>query len=299
VSRLPPSRLSNPGVISDAPCKLTKWNAVRGDDLIEATQGAHALSRLADGIRVLANSDCWRSWLEVQSRFHHYSFMNAVLINSQCPQATHIAGFQAWKALGRHVRAGETGIRIFAPVIRNRRQEALSGSDQSEALVRFRVVSVFDVSQTDGCALPAPVALLRGADVSDLYGRLLRVAAKIGYSVELTRLPDERNGDCNFNERRIRIRSANDPAHQAKTLAHEVAHAVLHVGSDDRALAELEAESVAFIVCATSGLQSGNYSFGYVASWAGGTDRAVDTIKAVGARIQRTAEEILGELELR
>jgi antirestriction protein ArdC len=228
---------------------------------------------------------------------HHYSFINTVLIHSQCPEATYVAGFRSWKAIGRHVRAGETGIRILAPVTRNRRQEVSSSSDENEALVAFRAVAVFDVSQTDGHPLPAPVSLLRGADKADLYGQLSGVAATMGYSVQLERFLDGRNGDCNFNDRRIRIRSDNDPAQRAKTLAHEIAHAALHIDSDDRALAELEAESVAFIVCARSGLQSGNYSFGYVASWAGGTDEAIDAIKVAGARIQRTAEEILGDLE--
>jgi antirestriction protein ArdC len=255
------------------------------------------LDRLNDGLRALGSSECWRSWLEVQSRFHHYSFMNTVLIRSQCPEATYVAGFRAWKAIGRHVRTGEAGIRILAPVIRSRQQGVGSNSEEGEALVGFRAVSVFNFAQTDGRPLPAPVSLLRGADEADLYGRLCRIATAMGFLVELARFPDERNGDCDFRERRIRIRSANDPAQRAKTLAHEIAHAALHIDVDDRALAELEAESVAFIVCANSGLPSGSYSFGYVASWAGGTDDAINAIKVVGGRIQRTAEQILRDLE--
>jgi antirestriction protein ArdC len=223
--------------------------------------------------------------------------MNTVLIHSQCPEATYVAGFRAWKTIGRHVQAGETGIRILAPVILDRRHGVASNTDENEALVGFRAVSVFDVSQTDGRPIPAPVSLLRGADEADLYGRLCRIATTMGFLVELAKLPDERNGDCDFSERRIRIRSANDPAQRAKTLAHEIAHAALHIDADDRALAELEAESVAFIVCTNSGLPSGSYSFGYVASWAGGTDEAIDAIEVVGGRIQQTAERILGDLK--
>jgi IrrE N-terminal-like domain len=164
----------------------------------------------------------------------------------------------------------------------------LPSSDQSEAVVGFKAVSVFDISQTDGRALPTPVVLLRGVDEADLYGRLVHIASTIGYSVERVNLPDTRNGHCSFAERRIRIRSRNEPSQPAKTLAHEIAHAILHADSGNRALAELEAESVAYIVCAHSGIQSDDYSFGYVASWAGGDGKAIDAIKMVGTRIQRT-----------
>lgn len=112
---------------------------------------------------------------------------------------------------------------------------------------------------------------LNGDDAVGAYTRLVAVAHTLGYSVEEDHLDGSRNGDCSFRERLIWIEAANDPAQQVKTLAHEIAHAILHESFDgSRDLAELEAESVAYIVCSDMGLDSSAYSFGYVATWAGG-----------------------------
>lgn len=155
-----------------------------------------------------------------------------------------------------------------------------------------------DVAQTDGEPLPESCCtLLDGDDVTGVYGRLVAVAQSIGYSVEDAEFTDSRNGDCTFSERRIRIRRNNAPSQRAKSMCHELAHAMLHEHADNRALAELEAESVAFIVCANVGINSDDYSLGYVANWAGGGDEAIAAIKASGARIQQTADDILGRLK--
>jgi antirestriction protein ArdC len=116
-------------------------------------------------------------------------------------------------------------------------------------------------------------------------------------SVEEDYLPGGTNGDCNFSERHIRVEVANAPAQQVKTLVHELAHAMLHENAKDRALAELEAESIAFVVCASLGVETADYSFGYVTGWAGGGDEAVAGIKESAARIQQTADRILVALE--
>jgi hypothetical protein len=119
----------------------------------------------------------------------------------------------------------------------------------------------------------------------------------MGYSVVLTELPGATNGDCSFSIRRIRVECRNEPAQQVKTLAHELAHGLLHEGTDDRPLAELEAESTAYLVCRSLGLDTAEYSFGYVACWAGGGPEAVARIKASGGRIQRAASLILDGLD--
>jgi antirestriction protein ArdC len=232
----------------------------------------------------------------VQARFHRYSFANTVLILCQCPTASRVAGFHTWRRLGRQVRRGEHAIWILAPV--TRRVDADDASEQSTRVVAgFRPVPVFAEDQTDGDPLPEVCARLGGDDPRGAYAGLLQVASLLGFTVEDHAFDGETNGDCSHALRRIRIEVTLAPAHRAKTLAHELAHALLHADASDRALAELEAESVAFIVCDALGLDAGTWTFGYVAGWAGGGDEAVAAIKAAGARIQRTADQILSALD--
>jgi len=258
------------------------------------------MSELLAGISQLTSSDRWQDWLSIQSKFHHYSFGNTLLIQLQCHEATRVAGFQAWRKLGRNVRKGEKAIWILAPVTRKvgDDDEIEPGTDpKARALVAFKPAAVFDIGQTDGEELPEVVTRLQGNDPCGAYGLLRDVAHAIGYTVEEESLPGSTNGDCTFDLKRIRVEARNDEVQQVKTLAHELAHAMLHEGFKDRALAELEAESIAFIVCDALGVNSGDYTFGYVAIWAGGGDEAIAGIRAAGSRIQRTADDIIGRLE--
>ena len=156
---------------------------------------------------------------------------------------------------------------------------------------------VFDIAQTDGEELPSVCSRLDGDDTDGHYDQLCTVARSIGFSVEDHEFGGSTNGDCCHSEHRIRVETRNTPAQRVKTLAHEIAHALLHQKYDSRALAELEAESVAYVVCQALGIDSGDYSFGYVATWAGGGDEAQAAIKASGDRIQRAAEQILSTIE--
>jgi hypothetical protein len=252
------------------------------------------LAELATGVAELTTSDRWREFLDVQSRFHSYSFLNTLAIQLQRPDATRVAGFNTWRRLGRQVRRGEKGLAILAPITRRIRLDQ-EGDEQviAGAPSTFRVVHVFDVAQTDGKELPSICERLDGEGAGGAYTRLVAVAHSLSYTVEEDYLPGGRNGDCSFEARRIRVEVTNSEVQQVKTLAHEIAHSMLHEGFDDRALAELEAESVAFIVCRALGIDSASYTFGYVAGWAGGGAEAVAAIKAAGARIQRTADAIL------
>jgi hypothetical protein len=170
--------------------------------------------------------------------------------------------------------------------------------DEGRVIRGFKYVPVFDVSQTEGRDLPAVCTKLAGDDPRDFYGRLLEVARSIGYRVEDHQFPDGVNGDCSPSERRIRVEIGNRPAQRVKTMAHELAHALLHDGEDDRALAELEAESTAYIVCQHIGLDTSDYSFGYVSIWAGNGTQAVAGIRKSCERIQKAAAAILGSLQL-
>jgi hypothetical protein len=255
------------------------------------------LQRLADGVDQLTSSDEWLRYLDVQRRFHHYSFGNCILIALQRPEATRVAGFHRWLELGRHVRKGEKGIAILAPIVRRLKVEDEDGEQHTIASAprAFRVVHVFDIAQTDGAELPAiPVHKLEGSDPDNLYARLCRVAASIGFSVEEDFL-DGQNGDCNHELRRIRVEVRNNPLQQVKTLSHELAHAILHGQREGliREQAELEAESVAYVVCADLGIDSATYSFGYLASWSDGGKDVHRAISDSGRRIQQAAQLIL------
>jgi antirestriction protein ArdC len=257
------------------------------------------LDTLAAGISRLTNSAEWKSWLDVQRRFHRYSFGNTLLIALQRPDATQVAGFRAWLGMGRHVRKGEKGIAIIAPVVSRLRvkdeetgtESVITGSPKA-----FRLAYVFDVSQTDGAALPeVPLSKLQGEDPDGLYTKLRGVANSIGFTVDEECLDGGTNGYCDSTQHYIRIEVRSEPRQQLKTLAHELAHAILHESRDGltRERAELEAESVAYMVCADLGVDSGDYTFGYVATWAGGGDEAITALKASAQRIQRAAAQIL------
>ena len=156
---------------------------------------------------------------------------------------------------------------------------------------------VFDVAQTDGEELPSICNRLDGEDPAGHYAQLLSVAQSLGFTVVDHGFDGSTNGDCNHAEHRIRVEVRNTPAQRVKTLAHEIGHALLHEKFDSRAVAELEAESTAYVVCQSLGFDTSDYSFGYVATWAGGGDQAIAGIKASCERIQKSAATILRAFE--
>ncbi len=255
---------------------------------------AALIATLEQGIRDLAGSPQWRRYLSYQSRLRRYSPNNVLLIAAQCPHATEVASFATWRRLGRSVRRGERAIWILAPVRARRRDE----SDDEPPVVAFRPVPVFDVSQTDGAAPPAPCAPLAGAAGADHYGALAALVVARGFSVQDHDFAGRAHGDCDHATRTVRVERANAPAQRVKTLAHELAHVILHAEVKSRAEAELEAESVAFAVCRAIGVDSSGYSFGYLAAWAGGGEEAVVALRNSAGRIQRATAEILDGLEV-
>lgn len=253
------------------------------------------LESLTEGISKLTTSDEWQRYLDCQSRFYHYSSNNVILILMQRHDATQVAGFNAWKRLGRFVKKGEKAVWIVAPM-RYKVANDEKPDDEQQVIRGFKWVPVFDISSTDGKELPEVCHKLAVEDPDGLFDRLTAVADSIGYHVENLAL-DGPNGDCTYSEKRIRVEVTNAPAQRVKTLVHELAHALLHEGRKDRALAELEAESVAFITCKVLGIDSSDYSFGYVAHWAGGGDEAIAGITASCQSIQKAASTILRVFE--
>ena len=267
--------------------------------------------RLLDGVKPTFESNRFKTYLKAVSVFHRYSPRNTALIFLQSPNATHVAGFEAWKKLGRHVRRGEQGIQIFAPakVVVKLTQPVLdddgnpvldeNGSAGTEKIqktyIRFRTVSVFDVSQTEGDPLPALCDDLQGAvpDFQKIFSAVQNVSP---YKIVFEDLPKEMKGCCRNSDRKIALQLGMSDEQIVKTLIHEFAHATLHAHSDkSREQKEIEAESVAFIVSDFLGIDTSGYSFDYVSSWSYGMEIA--RLQDVMDNIQSSANEIIGEIQ--
>jgi antirestriction protein ArdC len=265
-----------------------------------AEEAKSLLSTLEAGVTELVTSEDWARWLDQQARFHSYSFYNCHLIAWQCPEASRVAGYKTWQALGRQVRAGEKSIRILAPS-----KFKTTGEDGVEqwAIRGFHTVGVFDISQTEGDELPEVCNRLTGAAPADLFESLTSVAGGLGFRVDLRDIPGSTNGYCDVDEHLIAVERSNDPAQQAKTLIHELAHAILHAGegaSVERPVKELEAESTAYVVAQALGFDTSAYTFGYVAGWAGrdvSGKELVERIRRSGDRIHTASKQILEALE--
>ncbi len=239
----------------------------------------------------------------MQSKFHRYSPNNVMLILMQNPYATRVAGYNAWKALDHQVLAKESALRILAPM-KYKKDDAPEGEEARE-IRGFKLVPVFDISQTEGPDLPDIVSKLEGLAPEGVFVKLTEFAQGIGFRVERPESLDSgANGDTTHSEGRIRVVSTNSEAQQAKTLAHEIGHALLHDPGVEatnelaRGLKELEAESTAYVICTALGMDTSDYSFGYVAGWAGGAPEAIQGIKASTRRIQKAATAVLKTFEV-
>ena len=286
---------------------------------------------LTAAVASLADGAAWQQMLRTAALFHHYSPHNVLLITAQCPHAQAVAGYQTWKQLDRQVRKGERGIAILAPVVRRGSREALTaprpegdgptrtssdpvrradpaGTDTSAQLKRlagFRVVHVFDISQTDGADLPtAPRPdLLEGQAPPNLVEGLTRQVEMAGFRVAHSDFTTEHpglagaNGVTDFLARTVQIRPGLSDAQACKTLAHELGHVLLHEpltrpAAVTRDVGEVEAESVAYIVAAAHGLDTARYTVPYVAGWAAGD---VSILRGTAERVLDTARRVLAE----
>jgi antirestriction protein ArdC len=263
------------------------------------------LATLENGIADLTREPEWKAWLDMQAKLYKYSFFNCVLIAIQRPEATSCAGFRQWQTRhNRVVRNGEKAIWILAPVFKKIKvvvKDETTGEEREETrevLSFFKSVKVFDLDQTDGPALPEPCNPLQGDDAG-LYASLEAYAHQAGYSVAKEAMGSA-HGYCNPRSEHIGINDADSPAQQAKSLAHEIGHAILH-GTDfdmSRADAELEAESVAYIVCQHFGLDTARYSFEYITWWQGQAAKDVqEGLRASGQRISNAAKKVIAGVE--
>ncbi len=254
---------------------------------------AEVHEQLVQAVEALSSGEDWRAMLATAAKFHSYSPSNVLLILRQFPRATRVGGYRTWQRLGRQVRKGERGIAVLAPcTYKAKATDDQPESDEGRRVLRgFRVVHVFDVSQTDGEPLPALAApLLEGDAPTALWDGLAAQVEAAGFSIERGDCAGA-NGRTDFLRHVVRVRADVDAAQAAKTMAHELAHVLLdHGTSSCRGRAEVEAESVAFLVCAGAGMETSSYSFPYVTVWAGG-DSVV--VRATAARVMTTARAIL------
>ena len=287
--------------------------------------------RLEQGITELFDSERYKEYLKVMSKFHNYSFRNTVLIAMQKPDASLVAGFSAWKNnFERNVMKGQKGIKIIAPSpykikqemqkIDPHTQKPIIGKDgkpvteeKEITIPAYKVVSVFDVSQTEGKELPDIAVDELTGDV-DRYKDFFAALEKTSpVPIAFENIEGGSHGYYHLEDKRIAINEGMSELQTLKTAIHEIAHAKLHdidlnAPKDeqqphiDRRTREVEAESVAYTVCQHYGLDTSDYSFGYVAGWSSGRElselkSSLETIRSAAAEIINSIDENLAELQ--
>ena len=257
------------------------------DVLVEALESGH--------------SEVLSSYLKAMAKFHYYSFGNILLIATQRPSATKVAGLRTWNEVGRRVRRGEKGIMILAPLIGKdkKRSNEVRGEQQAEAnaepdrrLLGFRAVYVFDVTQTEGKELPEPTTIK--GDVGDKLERLASFTEEQRIKLEYSDSIAPARGMSYVGL--IRLLPGMEPAEEFSTLVHELAHEMIHKAERrtliTKTVKETEAEAVAFIVSHAIGLETGTASSDYIQLYHGDAKLLVESLEVV----QRTAAIILGAI---
>ena len=286
--------------------------------------------KLEQGIKEVFESDKYKEYLNTMSKFYNYSFNNTMLIAMQKPDATLIAGFNAWKdKFDRHVLKGEKGIRIIAPApIRMKEEVEKIDPDTQEPVLdekgnpvmeeveittpAYKVISVFDVSQTEGKELPDITVEELDGDIRDydIFMQALTDTAPVPIGYE--DISNGAKGYYHLEEKRIAIQEGMSEVQTVKTAIHEIAHATLHdmdknapdmesVKKLDRKTKEVEAESIAYTVCQHYGIDTSDYSFGYVAGWSSDKNlkelrSSLETIRKTSATLIHTIDAKVAEL---
>lgn len=277
-----------------------------------AEQAKELQASIAAQVEELRNSEQWRRYLDFLQAFHTYSLGNVLLILSQCPHATHVAGYRKWQELGRQVRKGEKALKIFGystkKITREEEDQDQSATQTKEdengqrvtVRVRYPVLSVFDISQTDPIEgveqVSEPVQLLTGEDTAQVVATVTEWLTGQGWTVTRETIQGSANGYTTTDgTRRVVIGDHLSPAAAAKTILHEAAHVLLHTDQDHaeyvahRGVCEIEAESVAYVVAGLLGIDTSAYSIGYIAEWSNGK---AEVIKNTAANVLRAAHTL-------
>ena len=284
---------------------------------------------IENGIKELFESDKYQQYLSTMSRFHRYSVNNTMLIYMQRPDATHVAGFNKWRdQFGRNVLKGEKGIRIIAPTPYKKKVEEIKTDPETNAPVldadgkaiieekeiripMFKVVSVFDVSQTAGKPLPQLAADLSGnVQQYEVFMEALRRASPV--PMEIKPVARDTDGFFSIKAQSITIRAGMSEVQTVCAAVHEIAHAKLHdyehmteladdgetilvPGEKSRNTEEVEVESISYAVCQYYGIETGENSFGYIATWSKGKE--LKELRASLETINKTASELITDID--
>jgi len=263
------------------------------------------LDKLEEGVRTFFSSDQYMQYLDVMSRFYKYSLNNQILIANQKPDATYVAGFNAWnRNFERRVKKGERAIYILAPqkikIDVKTGETDINGEaiTEKKEILTFRPVPVFDVSQTEGRELPELARELTGT-VENYNEFMMAAAVAAPFHISIQELNTTAKGWCDFVSENIVIKAGMSELQTVKTALHETAHARIHVPKEaetkSREQKEVEAESIAYTVCRHFGLDTSEYSFGYVASWA--DSQETDVLKQSLETIRNEAVEMIEIIE--
>ena len=261
--------------------------------------------QLESGLRDLFNSERYKNYLDTMSKFHAYSFNNTLLISMQRPEATLVAGYSAWqKNFERHVKKGAKGIKIISPVklkvdVEDKDAPEEGATKQIE-VTKFKVSTVFDVSDTEGKELPTiGVEMLSGQ--VEKYHQMIDALTKISkVPIEYQDIDGGSKGYYSSKEKKIVVQRDMPQVQTLKTLIHEMAHSRLHdkdiegLEEKDRRTKEVEAESVAYAMCQYFGIDTSDYSFGYIAGWSSGKE--LTELRSSMMTIRRTTDEMITEL---
>ena len=284
-----------------------------------AQQVREITDKLEQGIKELFESERFKEYLRTMSKFYNYSFNNTLLIAMQKPEATYVAGYTSWQRnFDRQVMKGEKGIKILAPApykaqeerekIDPLTQKPVIGADgnavtETVEVLRpaFKVVSVFDVSQTDGKELPDIIVDELKGTVENYEAFLDALRQESPVPISFEDIPGDAKGFFSPVESRIAIQDGMSEIQTVKTAIHEIAHAKLHAvkpdekaapeDKKDRHTKEVEAESVAYTVCQRYGIETSDYSFGYIAGWSSGKE--TKELKSSLDTIRKTAAEMI------
>ena len=262
--------------------------------------------QLEAGVKAVFESDAYKAYLNCMSKFHNYSLNNTLLIALQRPDASLCASYTSWQRdHGRQVRKGEKGIKIIAPckykIELNEKDE--QGNPKTEEKTGFKVVTTFDISQTDGPDLPSIGVDELTGDVNG-YRKLFNVLTEIcPVPIYVEDIRDGAKGYYSDADRKIVIKEDMSQLQTIKTMIHEMAHEKLHAKEHldkdhptDRRTKEVEAESIAYTICQHYGLDSSDYSFSYVAGWSSGKD--TKELKSSLERIRSAADEMITAIDM-
>lgn len=261
------------------------------------------LQQVKDGVKAFKSSEVYKNYLTTMAKFHRYSWRNIYLIQQQNPHATQVAGFQKWqKEFGRHVMKGQKGLKILAPIIAHDKNEPGKDGKQNDPatprVVGYRPTTVFDIKQTDGKELPRLVNELEGT-ITDYAQLFEAMAATTDFDIRFEDIPSGAKGYCAPLDKVIALQTGMSEKQTIKTLIHEITHSHLHSHSTnsqvDRQTMEIEAESTAFVVCSRFGIDTSDYSFGYLTGWSEGKE--LDTMTQSFARIQRQADKLITDIQ--